>query len=459
MITRFPSLPPTTALLLLASASAQEWYLEPQTSAPPARRFHALAHVGGSQLLFGGVDEQSGTVHGDTWRYDGIAWFPLASTGPGPRQRFAACVDTTHDRLLVFGGSDANGQPRNDTWQFAGGVWQQLPLAASPSARLGAAMAFDRQRQRAVLFGGGATAAAPTGETWEFDGTQWLQQAPANAPTARQGHAMTFDTQRGVTMLFGGRPAGSTAFDATTWQWDGTTWTPVVTATTPPAMAFPSLAFFEPHGVAVLTGSSGAASQPLGTWVFDGTDWSSGPTSPAGFGGRQGHATVYDPLREMVVLFGGARIAIGGAIPLADTWELSTQATFAAFGAGCGGAAAPVLRARDASRPQLGSSLQLEVSPVTAEALFVAGHSDTTFLGAALPLELSFVGLPGCELRTSIEFTALAPGVDGAATAAIPVPRHRALLGQQFFVQALVLDPAASVPGAMSNGGRATIGN
>lgn len=446
--------------VLAAGLDAQEWYTDQLATAPPARRFHALAHVGGTQLLFGGVDEATGTVHGDTWTYDGLAWTQLAIAGPGPRQRFAACVDRTRDVLVVFGGADANGNPLGDTWEFDGATWQQVLPLVSPSPRLGAAMAFEPGSGRIVLFGGGATAGAPGAETWQYDGNTWSRALPATSPSARQGHAMTTDTANGVVLLFGGFPVGATGFVADTWQWTGADWQQVVTATTPTTSIFPAMTFFEAHGVAVLTGATGIASQPLATWVFDGLDWSVGPPAAPGMVGRQGHAATYDPLREMVVLFGGARITFGGALPLADTWELSIRAAFEPFGAGCTAlAGTPQLTARAGDRPQLGSDFELEVEPAGSLALFVAGFSDSSFLGAPLPMDLGAFGLPGCSLLTSVDWEVWAPAVAGKATTAITVPLQRALLGLELFAQALVLDRTAAIPAAMSNGGRITIGN
>jgi hypothetical protein len=398
------------AAVLAAGAGAQEWYPETQNTAPPARRFHAVANLAGQTVLFGGVDERNARVHGDTWTYDGMRWMQHAAAGPAARQRFAACVDGARGVLVVFGGADANGQPLGDTWQFDGSTWQQV-VTPGPSPRLGAAMAFDTARGRAVLFGGGATAGL----------------------------------------------AGSTGFGAETWEWNGTDWRQVVTATVPAGSAFPAMTFFAAHGVAVLTGGSGAGGQALATWAFDGVDWMVGPQAPTGLASRQGHAISYDALREMVVLFGGARIAIGGAVPFDDTWELSTPATFATFGAGCGaGGAVPMLGA-GSSRPQLGSSFRLEVAPAGSLVLVIAGLSDTSFLGQPLPIDLSGLGLPGCELLTSIDHVVPTTVTGALAAATFSIPLRRMLLGQQVFAQAVVVQPGGML--ALSDGGRITIGN
>ena len=458
------SLLPSLLVAMAATATAQEWYPELQSVSPPARRFHAMAHVGGYNVLFGGINEQSGVVFNDTWTYDGLSWTQSTANGPGARQRFASCVDRTRNVLIVFGGEDANGQPLSDTWEFDGTHWSQAATASlvTPSPRLGAAMAFDEARGVVVLFGGGATGTTPTDETWQFDGTNWRQLGLTTMPPARQGHTMTHDAARGRTILFGGFEPGIGSFGSDTWEWDGATWQQIVTATVPATAIFPSMTFFEPHGIAVMTGSNGVASQPVRTWIFDGMDWSAGPTAPAALGGRQAQAITFDPIREMVVLFGGARIGFGGASPLQDTWELSTQATFDSFGTGCSlGSATPELTAVANSRPQIGSALRLEVSPAGSQVLFVAGLSDATYPGGSLPLDLSLLGMPGCELLTSIDFTSWQTPVADRATTAIAIPLRRDLIGQQFFAQALVVAPPSGtgIVGAMSNGGRATIGN
>src|SRR5690606_27947876 len=147
MIKRFESpLLPTLLVALATTATAQEWYPELQSVSPPARRFHAMAHVNGNNVLFGGINEPSGVVFNDTWTYDGQTWTQSTASGPGARQRFASCVDRTRDVLIVFGGSDANGQVLRDTWEFDGTSWTQVATTsqATPSPRLGAAMAFDQ---------------------------------------------------------------------------------------------------------------------------------------------------------------------------------------------------------------------------------------------------------------------------------------------------------------------------
>ena len=119
----FRSLAASAAILSATPALAQEWFLETPDQAPAARRFHGMGALGADVILFGGVDERQGQVLGDTWRFDGRHWTPVATMSPAPRQRFASCVDPSRGTFLVFGGADQLGQPLDDLWAFDGAQW------------------------------------------------------------------------------------------------------------------------------------------------------------------------------------------------------------------------------------------------------------------------------------------------------------------------------------------------
>jgi hypothetical protein len=412
-------------------------------------------------VLFGGTDERTATVFADTWEFDGQAWSQRAVSGPPARARFASCFDTARGAFVVFGGMSAGGQPLGDTWEFDGAAWTERTPDPAPSPRLGAQMAFAADTGRAVLFGGrAADPSQPFGDTWEFDGADWLP-APVRAlvpvlPAPRHGHAMTFDSQRGVVVMFGGFADGASSVNRETWEYARGLWRQVLTATLPNAGIFPSLTFHAAHGVSVLTGSTGSASQRVQTWAFDGVDWQPGPAAPSGLTGRQAHATVYDSARDAVVLFGGASIAIGGARPLDETWELSVRAAFAPFGSGCNGL---VLQPRGTSLPRIGDSFEFAAAPVApaALALLLLGFDTAQFQGQPLPLELSPFGLPACQLLVAADLVRGMGNAAGAATASVPLPLRADLVGLAFAAQALVLEHGAG--GATSNAGAVTIGN
>lgn len=101
--------------------------------------------------------------------------------------------------------------------------------------------------------------------------------------------------------------------------------------------------------------------------------------------------------------------------------------------------------------PWLGGALELQVDGLPSGAAFVAtGFGDQSHGGLAQPLDLGAHGMPGCLLRVGPECTVLV--FEAGATRApfaLPVPNQPALVGQVFFQQALVPDPAANPAGAV----------
>jgi len=77
------------------------------------------------------------------------------------------------------------------------------------------------------------------------------------------------------------------------------------------------------------------------------------------------------------------------------------------------------------------------------------------------PLDLGFLGMPGCHLFTGLAFTDIAL-LDGSGTGSYPVSLSPAAqwLGLLFYTQWACLDPAANAFGlTTSNYGRVLCGN
>jgi hypothetical protein len=152
--------------------------------------------------------------------------------------------------------------------------------AVTPSGRFDARMVYDSATTRTILFGGstatdvgGSKLSYEFSDTWDWNGVHWTQLFPLHVPTARYGHTMVYDSARKRIVLFGGR--------------------------------------------------TGNGKQDLGdTWVFKDGDWTQIDT-PNAPGARVLADAVYDPLRDRVVLFGGATITADNKTitPYHDTWE------------------------------------------------------------------------------------------------------------------------------------------
>jgi hypothetical protein len=178
---------------------------------------------------------------------------------------------------------------------------------ASPEPRNSMGMAFDAARGDAVLFGGYSNYGVFLADTWTWDGTGWTKLAPAHSPPGRWLAAMVYDAARSRVVLFGGH--NSTGYLRDTWTWDGTDWTELAPAHSPNG-AFMGMAYDGARGDVVAFDLNG------NTWTLDGASWTKlapAHSPPARF--LPGMASDADG--SNVVLFGGK--SLSGEL-LNDTW-------------------------------------------------------------------------------------------------------------------------------------------
>lgn len=287
-------------------------------------------------VLFGGADALGSTVYGDTWLWDGNTWSPTTpANSPSARRMSAMAYDATRQQEVLFGGEDATNALTGDTWVWDGSNWTQKNPASAPSARRFHAMAYDALHQQLVLFGG-ITAVSGTivvvGDTWVWDGSNWTQMSPSTSPSARSGHVMAYDTARQRVVLFGG--VGGLASNSTifgdTWVWDGSNWTQETPATSPPAREVAVMTYDDTNQRSLLFGGTtspiASSSTILGdTWAWDGTNWTQlmpAASPPA----RINAQLAYDSAHEQAILFGGLTVASGVITGFSDTWLFGSGA-------------------------------------------------------------------------------------------------------------------------------------
>ena len=217
-------------------------------------------------------------------------WLAVAPTGtaPGVRTRQASVYVASTNTLIIFGGFNCTGSYYNDVWilnnanDLTQPSWTQLPITGTrPTARQNSSAVYDSSTNSLIVYGGdkGST---PTGDIWilsNANGTggtpAWTQLTPSNSgPVARSGHTAIYDVVNNVMTIYAGY--SGTAMLSDTW---------------------------------VLSGANGQAG--LATW----TQLASGQV-------RRFHSSVYDPVSNQMITFGGAT----GAKPLnpsSDVYVLS----------------------------------------------------------------------------------------------------------------------------------------
>ncbi|HTL36808.1 MAG TPA: kelch repeat-containing protein [Kofleriaceae bacterium] len=148
------------------------------------------------------------------------------------------------------------------------------------TARYRTAATYDSIRNRVVVFGGFNDEITPTNDTWEWDGTNWREMRTATPPPARAAHAMAFDAARGETVMFGGV---GVAVLGDTWLWNGHAWRQAQSPNSPSPRLDAGMAYDAVHQQVVLFGGTVTGGSKTDTWTWDGTSWTehlvAGPTS------------------------------------------------------------------------------------------------------------------------------------------------------------------------------------
>jgi hypothetical protein len=314
-------------------AGVANWARRCPTSGPSPRYAPTMTYdpTRGVTVLFGGGNGEIQPL-GDTFEWDGSTWTELSpATSPPGRSHSAMVYDSARGVSVMCGGLEWNAYVLDDTWEWDGTNWQQQMPPTNPPGRFYNAMAYDSARQVSVMFGGEQWYTGQIlGDTWEWDGTNWTQAALTGvSPSARILHTMAYDPVRKVSVLFGGvswEGGSSYLYQSDTWEWDGTSWTQLFPATSPPGRDLVAMVYDSTRGVMVLfAGFSQAPGQFVfdDTWEWDGTDWTqvSPPTSPSA---RDSHGMAFDSRRGVAVLFGGCPHKVCDlSAPdfLSDTWE------------------------------------------------------------------------------------------------------------------------------------------
>ncbi len=295
-------------MLLAPSLQAQDnWTLKNPATKPSPRGNHAVAYIGGDQvLLFGGSDVNG--FNNETWVYDlsDNSWtLKNLTTKPSARSNTAMAY-IGGDQVVLYGGEliPPYGND-NETWIYdlSDNTWTLKNPVTNPSHRGGHAMAYIGGN-KVLLFG---SPYARDNETWVYDlsDNTWTLKNPVTKPLARYYAAMASLGSDQVLLFAGGGGAGD---NNETWVYDlsDNNWTLKTPATKPtPRSPYRALAFLGDDEVLLFGGNVVGGATTDETWVYDLSDnvWTlkNLATKPSA---RNGHAVA--PLGgNQVLLFGG----------------------------------------------------------------------------------------------------------------------------------------------------------
>ncbi len=135
-----------------------------------------------------------------------------------------------------------------------------------------------------------------------------------------------------------------------------------------------------------------------------------------------------------------------------------TSGMTAPLGPGCKGKAGEYVNLSVSSYPlKLGGSLSLSFSTNISKPgtlLAWVGARCDRIAGTPLPLDLAFLGAPGCKLYTSLEMLYVLQGSgSGYPALNLPIPKNPALALAQVYTQAAAYAPGANPAGLLFTGG------
>jgi hypothetical protein len=266
-------------------------------------------------ILFGGASAQ-GVPLNDVLTLPlapGHGWSQLTVVGTPPSPRYGACAiyDPARDRVLIYGGgNNAPGVRYDDLWELSlSGVptWtRRFPGGLAPSGKFFPTAILDPVRGRMVMFGG-LNGSGTLGLTWQLSLSEPMTWAPVNAsdpPSDRYAASAIYDAARDRMVVFGGNISNQVY----ALQFSSPPFWTLLAEGGPMARGDASAVYDAARQRMVVFGGYNYLTYPSDVWAYDlaAGGWTElhpdGPI-PAG---RANAAALYDPIRDRMLVVGGA---------------------------------------------------------------------------------------------------------------------------------------------------------
>jgi len=245
---------------------------------------------------------------------------PSAADSMTVRNAHAMAYDSDREQVLLFGGAD-DRRVLGSLWAWNGENWRMLS-DSGPAPRTFPCLAYDGGRHRLVLYGGNRVLFGTENDKdtfqddmWEWDGARW-QEIKTTTPAARAEACMVYDLKRRRIVLFGGyrRAQEQNLRLGDTWEWNGSSWEEMEVSGPSPRNGA-AMAYDPVRHLVILFGGNGPSAE---TWLWNGKNWSELKTNAVA--GRFNPAMAFDETRQHLIRFGGWN----GQTRLADNWILES---------------------------------------------------------------------------------------------------------------------------------------
>lgn len=242
-----------------------------------------------------------------TWLYDGVTW-SQASPSSSPTYVGSMSVDASGNILMLS--RDPSVANSTLTWRYNGNNWTTIPTPHTPPATCRGPIVFDAAQGRNFL-----CSHATTGQ---FDGNDWQLVDELRHTWPRRSAARAFDTGRNRWVMFGGFREGWPSGPGATnehWEWNGNEWLVIPQAIAPSARVEAVMAYDSARQRLILAGGFDGPGEALGTWEYDGQQWSE--TIAANNPMLDLQAMAYDPVSDECIAY----TAMFGTFPIVGTWR------------------------------------------------------------------------------------------------------------------------------------------
>jgi hypothetical protein len=274
-------------------------------------------------------DPMPGIGSAQTWTWDGSRWHhQLPHTSPPPSRAALMAFDPTSATVILYmdeansSSCPAVGHPSGrragctgpETWSWDGNNWQEKDRAVGPHTT-GVELALDPTLKSPVLLTDSGSCATTA---WRWTGATWIRATTAPGPARSAAEELIADPASGhlelITTSYSGYgpigdgPPEPCSAQASTWQWNGSSWHEQPFASPGPTGPFTGATDDISAQIVVFTDSGETWTSDSGTWVRQLPRHAPTP--------RISPSMVFDGAHHRVLLFGG----FDGQGPLEETW-------------------------------------------------------------------------------------------------------------------------------------------
>ena len=293
-------------------------------------------------ILYGGKEDMDLSMK-ETWSFNSSArtWEKVATPGKTPpaSEDHTTIYDPNGHRMIVFGGE--NGPTTNKLWSLdlKTRTWKEMTNPQVPRRESHSAI-YDTRGKRMVTYGGLDRMIEDIPEIWALDldpasptFEKWQQlTVEGGRPPGRIDHAAVYDPIKNRMVFHGGWTKAKQGLFGDTWAFyfadapgGAGRWERIETGAAGPPPRRHGVPVYDPdRNLFVLFGGLGNKAVPLNdAWAFDlAKDVWMQVVAPAPVPmARIDHQAVYDPRTKSVLLYGGDNTG-NDAPKLRDVWEL-----------------------------------------------------------------------------------------------------------------------------------------